>query len=99
MNMFIYGTVWRPQLTWSLWLRIVRLLKTQAFILGHNTPFFKTDAPKIQRLTTVMIQPDNTNSLKSKLSDFGTTMALCTSIVNCWPVTGILLIPDVVRAV
>ena len=29
-----------------------------------------------------MIQPDNTNSLKSKLSDFGTTLTLCTSIVS-----------------
>ena len=42
MNMFIYNTVWRPQLTWSSWLKTVRLLKTLAFILGHNIPFFKT---------------------------------------------------------
>ena len=42
MNMFIYNTVWRPQLTWSSWLKTVRLLKTLAFSLGHNIPFFKT---------------------------------------------------------
>ena len=35
--------------------------------------FQRKDAPQIRRLTTVIIQPDITNSLKSEHSDFGTT--------------------------
>ena len=55
--------------------------------------FQRKDAPQIQHLTTVIIQPDITNSLKSERSDLGMTTTQCTSIVSCWPVTVIILIP------
>ena len=55
--------------------------------------FQRKDAPQIRRLTTIIIQPDITNSLKSEHSDFGTTTTQCTSIVSCWPVTITILIP------
>ena len=55
--------------------------------------FQRKDAPQIRRLTTVIIQPDTTNSLKSERSDLGMTTTQCTSIVSCWPVTVIILIP------
>ena len=55
--------------------------------------FQRKDAPQIQRLNTIIVQHDTTNSLKSERTDFGTTTIQCTSIVSYWPVIVILRIP------
>ena len=95
--------IWSLVFIWSCWWTdltkesIPRLYYLQfhsfhSLIVVDFLLFQRKDAPQIRRLTTVIIQLDTTNSLKSERSDFGTTTTQCTSIVSCWPVTVIILI-------